>query len=356
MRLAIINDTHAGGRGDSLIFNEFFFQFWENTFFPYIEDPQNHINRIVHLGDFVDRRKYINYVILNQWRHRFFDRLASGRTFHGGPMGIDILVGNHDTPFRNTNHPNAIQELFGSWDNVLVIEEPKIRTYGNLPVLLLPWINDQNRQDSMDLISNASVSHVFGHLEISGFEMDRGNVCHEGLDRTVFNRFENVYSGHFHHRSTDGTIFYLGAQYEITWADYNDQKGFHVFDTDTKQLEFIPNPNRMFYKHEYNDGGQINPTEVTGKHVKIVVKNRKDANAFDKYVDDIHKLGPADLQIVEAGFSTIDGQTQEITVDETEDLLTSLNKYVETREIDQSQGVKDTLRDIHLEALQMEAR
>jgi len=75
MKLAIINDTHAGARGDSLPFNEYFFKFWEGTFFPYLKE--HGIKHICHLGDVVDRRKFINYVILNSWRKRFFDVLAA---------------------------------------------------------------------------------------------------------------------------------------------------------------------------------------------------------------------------------------------------------------------------------------
>ena len=25
----------------------------------------------------------------------------------------------------------------------------------------------------------------------------------------------------------------------MTWSDYNNQKGFHVFDTETREIEFI---------------------------------------------------------------------------------------------------------------------
>ena len=42
--------------------------------------------------------------------------------------------------------------------------------------------------------------------------------------KKIFEKFDTVFSGHFHHKSDDGQIYYLGAPYEITWSDYNDPK------------------------------------------------------------------------------------------------------------------------------------
>jgi hypothetical protein len=73
MKIAICNDTHAGARQESLHFNNYFFKFWDNVFFPYLKE--HNITTVMHLGDLVDRRKFINYVIANSWRTKFFDRM-----------------------------------------------------------------------------------------------------------------------------------------------------------------------------------------------------------------------------------------------------------------------------------------
>ena len=73
MKICLINDTHAGARGDSLLFNEFFFKFWEGTFFPYLKE--NNIKQIIHLGDVVDRRKYINYILKLEDLYTWFENL-----------------------------------------------------------------------------------------------------------------------------------------------------------------------------------------------------------------------------------------------------------------------------------------
>ena len=104
MKIALITDTHFGARNDSQIFTDHFMKFYNDIFFPYLEE--NDIKTLIHLGDLVDRRKYINYVTLNSIRRDFIFRL--------GDMGVDthIIIGNHDTYYKNTNRINAVQELF----------------------------------------------------------------------------------------------------------------------------------------------------------------------------------------------------------------------------------------------------
>jgi DNA repair exonuclease SbcCD nuclease subunit len=348
MKIALINDTHAGARGDSLLFNEFFFKFWEGTFFPYLKE--NNINHIIHLGDVVDRRKFINYVILNQWRKRFFDVLQKEN------ITMDVLVGNHDVTYKNTNEINAMNELFDHYNNINVFTGPELKEYDGLPILLMPWINSGNYEQSIDALKTATSEVVFGHFEIAGFEMDRGNVCHEGLDRKIFDRFDTVLSGHFHHKSTDGTITYLGNQYEITWADYDDQRGFHVFDTETRSLTFVPNPYRIFCKINYDDtvnDFQFWKTYDYSQHkdtyIKVVVVNKTNAYLFDLMLDNLLKAGVADISVVE-DFTEADSDDE--IIDEAEDTVTILNKYIDGLTIDvEHKKLKSLMKEIYVEAL-----
>jgi DNA repair exonuclease SbcCD nuclease subunit len=348
MKLAIIGDTHAGARGDSLLFNEFFFKFWEGTFFPYLKE--NNITHIVHLGDVVDRRKFINYVILNQWRKRFFDVLQKEN------ITMDVLVGNHDVTYKNTNEINAMNELFDHYDNINVFTEPELKEYDGLPILLMPWINSGNYEQSINALKTSASEIVFGHFEIAGFEMDRGNVCHEGLDRNIFDRFDTVLSGHFHHKSTDGTITYLGNQYEITWADYDDQRGFHVFDTETRSLTFVPNPYRIFCKINYDDTlndfqfwKSYDYSQHKDTYIKVVVVNKTNAYLFDLMLDNLLKAGVADISVVE-DFTEADSDDE--IIDEAEDTVTILNKYIDGLTIDvEHKKLKSLMKEIYVEAL-----
>lgn len=353
MKIALINDTHAGARGDNPIFNEYFFKFWENVFFPYLKE--NNISQICHLGDVVDRRKFINFVILNSWRKRFFDVLKREE------ITMDVIVGNHDVTYKNTNEINAMHELFDHYDNINVLIEPRDVEYDGTSIAMVPWINVSNYEQSMEFLKNSKSEIVFGHFEIAGFEMDRGNICHTGLDVKSFDRFDMVLSGHFHHKSTNGNIHYLGNQYEMTWADYNDQRGFHVFDTDTRELTFIPNPYRMFHKLSYDDGQQdfeywknYNYEELKDCYVKVVVVNKQNPYLFDKVIDDLYKAGVADIAIVEDLTDTTLDVDEDI-INQAEDTMTILNKYIDGLTLNvEPDKLKNIMRELYVESLNVE--
>jgi DNA repair exonuclease SbcCD nuclease subunit len=352
MKIALINDTHAGARGDNPIFNEFFFKFWENTFFPYLKE--HNIKHICHLGDVVDRRKFINFVTLNSWRKRFFDRLLEEG------ITMDVIVGNHDVFYRNTNEINAMNELFTGYSNIKILVEAEELQYDSLKVAMVPWINSGNYETTMEFLKNTSAEVVFGHLEIAGFEMDRGNICHTGLDKKVFDRFDSVLSGHFHHKSTDGVITYLGNQYEMTWADHGDERGFHVFDTETRELEFVRNPFHMFYKISYDDTVQdfeywkkYDYSKMKDCYVKIIAVNKQNPYLFDTVVENLYKIGVADIAIVE-DFTEENIEDDEM-VNQAEDTMTILSKYIDGLTLNvNSDKLKNLMRELYVEALNTE--
>ena len=353
MKLALINDTHAGARGDDPRFNEFFFKFWEGTFFPYLKE--NNIKHICHLGDVVDRRKFISFVTLNSWRKRFFDVLQTEG------INMDVIVGNHDVTYKNTNEINAMHELFDHYNNINVMIEPKDMEYDGLSVAMVPWINSSNYEQTLEFLKTTKSQVVFGHFEIAGFEMDRGNVCHTGMDKSTFDRFDMVLSGHFHHKSTNGSIHYLGNQYEITWADYNDPRGFHVFDTETRELTFVSNPNRMFHKINYDDATTdfaywqaFDYSALKDCYVKIVVLNKQNPYLFDNVLDNLYKAGIGDIAIVEDFTDTIIEDDKDL-VNQAEDTMTILSKYIDnlTLTVDNDK-LKTLMKELYVEALTTE--
>lgn len=351
MKIALINDTHMGARNDSLAFDSYFFKFWNDVFFPCLKLWG--IKHVVHLGDMVDRRKFINFVILNRWRKNFFERLEKEK------ISLDVLVGNHDVFYRNTNEVNALHELFDSYPNIRIFTDPTEMEYDGLNVALLPWINSENVEKSLKLIKDTKAQIAFGHLEISGFEMDRGNLCYDGMSKNVFDKFDMVLSGHFHHKSTDGRISYLGTQYELTWSDYGDAKGFHVFDTDTRELEFVKNPHSMFQKIIYDDKpedfdmAKIDISQCEGSYVKIVVLNKTNPYIFDRFMDKLYKTNPLDISIAEtmADLALDDADI----VDEAQDTMTILNSYVDSLNIDiDNDRLKKLLRTLYVESVNLE--
>ena len=275
MKVAILGDTHHGMRSDSIHFYEYMNRFYQEVFFPYL--LANNIKKVIQTGDLFDRRKYINFHILQRVKRDFFDWfVANGIELH-------TYVGNHDVYFRNTldvSSPNLLlAEYTEYYKNVFIYTHPLTLDLDGIPVDIIPWICDENRQEIMDFIQNSRSELCFGHFELAGFEMDRGNVCHDGMDRDLLKKYELVISGHFHHQSTDGHIFYVGTPGEMTFTDAGDQKGFHIFDTESRLLEFIQNPFQMFHRFKYDDKNEftfdymktLDLEKYRGTYIKILV-------------------------------------------------------------------------------------
>ena len=351
MKVALITDTHFGARNDNQNFNEYFFQFYENQFFPYLKE--HNITNVVHLGDVMDRRKYVSYRIAKDFRERFIDKFE-GINFH-------MLVGNHDTFYKNTNEVNSLQELVdGRHKNITVYEKSTEVEFDGCKILFVPWINTENMSHTMKMLQTSDAQICMGHLELNGFEMQKGLVMDHGWDKQEFKRFDMVMSGHYHHKSDDGQIFYLGTPYEIYWNDWNDPKGFHVFDTEKRELERIVNPYTIYSKIYYDDTVSIfddnhDMSAYKNKYVKLVVVNKKDLYQFDKFTDRLLQADAFEVKIIE-DFSELDADNvSDDIVENTEDTMTLLEKYIDQLDVTLSKDrLKNTMRSLYTEAQDLE--
>lgn len=331
-KLVIISDTHWGVRNDNVAFLDNSKKFLDEIFFPYID--RNAISNIIHLGDLVDRRKYININTARRLRTDFLDQIKKRN------LELHLIAGNHDTYFKNTNEVNAIKELvenaYPSFKTYTKHAESV--TFDGVPVLFIPWICDDNRKQILDAIQSTPAQIAMGHLEIQGFEMYRGSMVSHGDDRSVFDRFDVVMSGHYHHRSSDGHIYYLGSHGEFTWSDFDDPRGFHIFDTATRELTFIENPFKMFKKVWYNDAESsfdqvlTDFNQYTGSMVKVIVTNKTNHFWFDKFIENLEAANPLDIQIVEDHLNlNLEDDTD--IVNEAESTLDIFKKYIDAYEV-----------------------
>lgn len=362
MKVCILGDTHFGMRNDSIHFLNYGEKFYNETFFPYL--IENGIDTIIQLGDFFDRRKYINFVTLKRTKEIFLDKLVQHK------MKMYVLAGNHDVFYRNTNEVNSLDLLLQEYhNNVLIIDKPsEIRLCQSetnvlgTQICIVPWMCAENYQNCIDLIQTTEANICCGHFEIAGFAMYRGHASEEGLNRDIFRKFEFTFSGHYHHRSVADGIYYVGTPMEITWQDYNDTRGFHILDLDTRELTFIPNPNVMFHRIVYDDKEE-SITDITNKdlskytntYVKVVVINKTNPYLFDKFMSNLYDVNPIDVTIAE-DFTDLTEGVDDDMLDQAEDTLTILNKYVDSIQengIDNNK-LKTLLRELYVEAVNTE--
>jgi len=349
MKIAIITDTHWGIRGDSPVFLERQNEFYQNIFFPTLE--KNNIKTIIHCGDLVDKRKSINFNTSKWMRESFLDKLTN---YH-----VHIITGNHDIYYKSTNSVNVFRELLRSYPFHIYEESTEV-TIHDQPMVFIPWINQENTKHTHDIIESTTAPLAFGHLEITGFEMFKGAYCEHGLNKSIFDKFDMVFSGHFHHKSTQSNIYYLGAPYQMTWSDYGFDRGFHLFDLETRELEFIKNPYQMFHKLFYDDTDvtlevlkqNIEDYNVGGSYIKVIVEVKNDPYLFDMFVEHVESQKPYDLKIVDA--LTIMGNNNTI-IDKTEDTHTILMNSIDDMEIStDKKKLKSLMSNLYKESINIE--
>ena len=350
MQIAILNDTHCGIRNSSDIFMDYQEQFYRDVFFPYL--LENDIKHILHLGDYYDNRKTINFKALQHNRKIFLEPLRK----HG--ITMDIIIGNHDMYYKNTTELNALKELQGHYMNeVNLILKPKVMDYDGLKMGLVPWICPDNEEESIEFIKTCKADFIGAHLELTGFEMQKGMPCMDGMSPKLFERFESVLSGHFHAKSSQGNIHYLGSQMEFFWNDCNDDKYFHILDTETREVTAVRNPitiyEKIYYDHE-NMNKFKDLRYLDNKFVKVIVTNKGDPYEFERFIDRVQAQKIHELKIQE-DFKEFIGQNvddEEILLDDTETIVYNYIDAVNT-DLDKNR-IKREISDLMTEAQSLE--
>lgn len=355
-KIALITDQHFGVRNDNQAFLDYFEEFYNEIFFPYID--KHGITTIIDLGDTFDRRKYVSFHSLYRAQKMFFDEIDKR------DIDFHVLVGNHDTYYKNTNEVNSPELLLKEkYPKFHIYSSPAEIEIDGMSSLMMPWICPANQDECLELVHNSKARIMFSHLELSGFQMYKGQFSMHGLEMKTFDKFESVLSGHYHHKSSKGNIDYLGSPYEMTWGDYDDDRGFHILDTETLDLEYVKNPYKMFYKIKYNDEGVesykdlledlcLRFDDFTDRFVKLIITNKTNAYWFDQLVDEITSAGVFNLQVVE-DHMYMDLEDDVDILAGTEDTITILSKYVNQLEISakSKKKVDRLVKELYNEAL-----
>lgn len=356
-KVAVVSDTHFGARNDSPVLQASMAKFFDTIFFPTLD--QHQITTVIHPGDYWDRRKYVNFATA-QFVNEHYRRPMTERE-----ITEYIIPGNHDCFYKHSTTINGIAELYRLNPRMHIIDEPREVSLGVHRILFLPWICDDNYQRSVDLITTSTAPLVIGHLQLAGFQMYRGQPAEDGMDPALFERFDLVLSGHYHHKSTKGPIHYVGAPYPMIWSDYKDPRGFHLLDLDTHELTFIENPYCIFHRMVYDDAGQ--PFEYIERlkadieaadspfrsaYIKIVVKSKHQPYWFEMLMDSLYKVNALDV-IITDDIIVNEDDTETPTSEDltTVDTLSVITEFVDTLSINCDKGeLTKYLRALYHEA------
>jgi len=338
MKIALITDQHFGIRNDSQLFVEYQRKFYETLFFPTLKDRG--ITTIIDLGDTFDRRKYINYHTLLHIKDFYFDRLRSEG------IKLHIIIGNHSTYHKNTNDVNSPDLVLREYDNVISYKNPVEVDFGGTSFLMMPWINSENQEQCFEAIKKSKSPVMFGHFELAGHTLRGHFKFNKGIQTDDIKKFEYVFSGHYHHKTQVKNFYYLGAPYQFDWGDLDERRGFYIFDTDTRELEFIENPSKIYKKFIWSSSSveNISAEDVEEKYVRVVVKEKGSQALFDQFITELESYGPHNIVIDEFihNFSE-----EECNIESLEDTLSTIKKYVQEEALDDE--IKSKLIELIIE-------
>lgn len=366
MKLAFITDTHVGCRSGSSIFREYFRWYYENVLFKYMEE--NGIATLLHGGDFFDNRNSITLQDID-----FVANWLAGQLVDRG-IKMHIILGNHDVAFRNTNSIHSLTILErAAPDNVTVYSEPKLLNFDGQQIAMIPWINSSNQASTIEFmngIEDKENTLVLGHFEIIGAKMYANSMrADHGLEPVQFKDFKQVLSGHFHHMSDIQNIKYLGSTFHLTWQDYGDPRGVHVFDTDSKEFEFVENEFCLFVEVAFDKEifkamtDEEYKENFEGRFVRLVVTDADyDRVALMDTISKINRAVPHDLQVkndVLIGLGESEEANQEEVLEKTtKSTLEYIESYVGDRTDDEDQGkiLLSKLNELYSAAVEMQSK
>ena len=226
--IALTRDLHFGSKS----FNKSVFRlqldFFEKQMFPFL--LKHKIKHVIHLGDFVHNRSIIDLYIMDKLKKHFF------QWFEDNDVTFHTVIGNHDTYYKTTLEPNFYTENTKEFKNVIVYSDPTLIELEGHKIEMMPWIIKED-----ETVWHEDVDIVMGHFDIKSFPMhSRGINSMEGFDRSYFSDYNLVLSGHYHVKSKKGNIRYLGTPYQLSWSDFDVDKGFWVLDEE-KNMKFVRN-------------------------------------------------------------------------------------------------------------------
>lgn len=329
----ILGDLHLASKNGSEIFSKHQHKFFDNVLFPYLNKTGY---PVWQLGDLFDQRKYVSFVGFDAAKRGFFDKL---------PTHMTTLLGNHDISYKETLRVNSPELLIGNYGYTIVTDPITVGS-----VDYIPWICAENKDEVYEFIKRSKSKICCGHFEISGFSMQRGIPAHDGLDIGIFDKYNLVLSGHYHTRSTNKNITYVGTPYELTWADHKDPKGFHVLDLNTYEMEFIENPYTLYESIQYDDrvSDEVDFGKFFEKFVKVIVVNKSDYFMFDNFITKLNNSGAYDIKIIE-NFN--DQPAADIGVEIIlNDTLHVLSSYVDSLGVKNPEDLNAQMKSLYLQA------
>lgn len=333
-KIGIFTDCHFGvGKDSTLRLNETkkCFKWIIKTF------KENKVDYIIFCGDLFDSRFSINVQTLN-YAIECVEELANNF------QKLFLIIGNHDTFYKNNNNTNSITFLskLSQNENIIIVEDkPYFIQIQNKSLGLFPWGFDLNQLKEIDHYQ--CVDYGFGHFEVNGIEqtgsISTGAKYHY---KDLAKISPVIFSGHYHNSTTykynNNIVYMLGDPLQLNWGEFNKDKFIYTFDCINDIFQsYKNNINSRFEKIYYS---QIDQNKYTEQQLKYICKNNFIKFVIDvkyqfenvlKYTDILKNLKPLSLEIeylISLTSDIILESTDEIVKSNSKDNKTYLKEYI----------------------------
>jgi DNA repair exonuclease SbcCD nuclease subunit len=345
MKIAKIGDLHFANSNGSIIHQKNVKKFCDKVLFP--ELIKRNIKTVWQTGDIFTSRTSTHSQSLDNAKECFFDKLEQ----HG--IHLHLILGNHDIFFKHSLKINTPELVLAEYNNITIYKEPTTVKFDSIKVDFLSWICDENEEATLRHIIKSDAEYCFAHLELAGYRMSKNYVAEHGMDSKIFSKYKLVWSGHYHSQSQAGNVHYIGNPTQDTWESVDEIKGFHIFDTETLESEFIVNPYNLFERIVYDEE---NPSQldVADKFVKVIINQDVNPKKLEKYIESLWQQNPNDVKVIE-NLVVNESVDYDITLEQLDSggfeiipFLTdyTLQKYTDLTE-DEKELVKNTYKEIY---------
>ena len=225
-KIAIFSDLHVGVHCDNALWHNITIE-WANWFANDLKSKG--ITDLIFCGDFFHERSSVAVNTIHV-ACKVLDILSE--------FNLHVFPGNHDCFYKDKSDVNSLSIMHGR-SKVFVYNEPTaIKIGDNCNAFICPW------GTAVDQISKCDV--IFGHFEIQTFMMNTFKLCDHGFSiRQLLEKSSMIFSGHFHFRDERlfeiGKVVYVGNTFQMDLNDTNNNKGYYIFDGDSKEYSFVEN-------------------------------------------------------------------------------------------------------------------
>ena len=217
----MFTDVHIGKHHS----NNFYMDLDKKVIDIIVERSKNDIDQLIFLGDLVHTRGEIHQKALDMVRY-YLDKLNN--------IGIPVkmILGNHDLLYEKNKSVNYFNVFDGLFKNIEFITDMK--QVDNM--LYVGWLqNDKELQWYRDI--EEDYEFIFGHFEFKDTKLNEKYKTDFGVENN--NKKSMIFSGHYHGRTIQDNLYYIGTPYPSDWGHKNnDSYGLCILDTKTKKVKF----------------------------------------------------------------------------------------------------------------------